>query len=121
LLPKIKVEIACLSNQVAKIIKTITSSAKTGKIGDGKILVYGLDMWCVFAPAKPTLTRSERRFPPALVTIGRKLPSQRPLVSRAVGRVDAPPSPSCRSFCADKKPRRKQELGQSSSKMKKKI
>jgi hypothetical protein len=22
-------------------------------------------MWCVFAPAKPTLTRSERRFPPA--------------------------------------------------------
>jgi nitrogen regulatory protein P-II 2 len=65
LLPKIKVEIACLSNQVDKIIKTITSSAKTGKIGDGKILVYGLDMWCVFAPAKPTLTRSERRFPPA--------------------------------------------------------
>jgi nitrogen regulatory protein P-II 2 len=43
LLPKIKVEIACLSNQVDKIIKTITSSAKTGKIGDGKILVYGLD------------------------------------------------------------------------------
>ena len=43
LLPKIKVEIACLSNQVDKVIETITSSAKTGKIGDGKIFVLGLD------------------------------------------------------------------------------
>ena len=42
-LPKIKVEDACLSNQVDKVIETITSSAKTGKIGDGKIFVYGLD------------------------------------------------------------------------------
>jgi nitrogen regulatory protein P-II 2 len=42
-LPKIKVEIACLSNQVDKVIETITSSAKTGKIGDGKIFVYGLN------------------------------------------------------------------------------
>jgi nitrogen regulatory protein P-II 2 len=41
-LPKIKVEIACLSNQVDKVIETITSAAKTGKIGDGKIFVYGL-------------------------------------------------------------------------------
>ena len=38
-----KVEIACLSNQVDKIIETITSSANTGRIGDGKIFVYGLD------------------------------------------------------------------------------
>jgi nitrogen regulatory protein PII len=44
-LPKIKVEIACLSNQVDRVIETIISSAKTGKI--------------------PTQTRSERRFPPA--------------------------------------------------------
>jgi nitrogen regulatory protein P-II 2 len=43
LLPKIKVEIACLSNQVDKVLETITSSAKTGKIGDGKIFVDGLD------------------------------------------------------------------------------
>ena len=42
-LPKIKVEIACLSNQVDKVIETIISSAKSGKIGDGKIFVYGLD------------------------------------------------------------------------------
>ena len=42
-LPKVKVEIACLSNQVDKVIETITSSANTGRIGDGKIFVYGLD------------------------------------------------------------------------------
>jgi len=42
-LPKIKVEIACLSNQVDEVIETIISSAKSGKIGDGKIFVYGLD------------------------------------------------------------------------------
>ena len=42
-LPKIKVEIACLSNQVDKVIETIISSAKTEKIGDGKIFVYGID------------------------------------------------------------------------------
>src|SRR6516162_10155385 len=42
-LPKVKVEIACLSNQVDKVIETIISSANTGKIGDGKIFVYGID------------------------------------------------------------------------------
>ena len=26
-----------------KVIETIVSSAKTGKIGDGKIFVYGID------------------------------------------------------------------------------
>ena len=41
-LPKIKVEIACLSNQVDKVIETIISSANTGKIGDGKIFVSDL-------------------------------------------------------------------------------
>jgi len=42
-LPKIKVEIACLSDQVDRVIETIILSAKSGKIGDGKIWVYGLD------------------------------------------------------------------------------
>src|ERR1700680_3697474 len=42
-LPKIKLEIACPSNQVDKVIETITASAKTGQIGDGKIFVFGLD------------------------------------------------------------------------------
>jgi nitrogen regulatory protein P-II 2 len=42
-LPKLKLEIACLSTQVDKVIETITTSAKTGQIGDGKIFVFGLD------------------------------------------------------------------------------
>jgi nitrogen regulatory protein P-II 2 len=42
-LPKIKIEIACPSSQVDKVIETITAAAKTGQIGDGKIFVFGLD------------------------------------------------------------------------------
>ena len=42
-LPKIKLEIACASDQVDKVIETITAAAKTGQIGDGKIFVFGLD------------------------------------------------------------------------------
>jgi nitrogen regulatory protein P-II 2 len=42
-LPKIKLEIACASNQVDKVIETITIAAKTGQIGDGKIFVFSLD------------------------------------------------------------------------------
>jgi nitrogen regulatory protein P-II 2 len=42
-LPKIKVEVAVASDQVDKIIDTITAAAKTGQIGDGKIFVVGID------------------------------------------------------------------------------
>jgi nitrogen regulatory protein P-II 2 len=42
-LPKIKIEIACPSAQVEKVIDTITTAAKTGQIGDGKIFVCNLD------------------------------------------------------------------------------
>ncbi len=42
-LPKLKIEVAVPSEHVDKIVETITSSAKTGQIGDGKIFVVGLD------------------------------------------------------------------------------
>ncbi|MBT3851517.1 MAG: P-II family nitrogen regulator [Gammaproteobacteria bacterium] len=42
-LPKIKVEIAVSSEQLDNAIETITKSASTGKIGDGKIFVSALD------------------------------------------------------------------------------
>ena len=42
-LPKIKLEVACASDQVDKVIDTIAAAAKTGQIGDGKIFVFGLD------------------------------------------------------------------------------
>src|SRR5579872_3360616 len=42
-LPKIKLEIACASNQVEKVVEAISMAAKTGQIGDGKIFVFGID------------------------------------------------------------------------------
>jgi len=42
-LPKIKLEIAIDDNMVEKVIESITSSANTGKIGDGKIFVTNLE------------------------------------------------------------------------------
>ena len=42
-LPKVKVEIAVGDELVAKTVETIIKSAKTGKIGDGKVFVVPLD------------------------------------------------------------------------------
>src|SRR6201992_3796309 len=42
-LPKIKIEVAVAAEQVDKTIDAITTAAKTGQIGDGKIFVIGLD------------------------------------------------------------------------------
>ncbi|MBK9170938.1 MAG: P-II family nitrogen regulator [Bryobacterales bacterium] len=40
LLPKIKLELVLPEGRVAEAIQTLTQSARTGKIGDGKIFVY---------------------------------------------------------------------------------
>ncbi|MCB1867589.1 MAG: P-II family nitrogen regulator [Gammaproteobacteria bacterium] len=42
-LPKIKIEVAISSDKVDQVIEAISSAAKTGKIGDGKIFVTSLD------------------------------------------------------------------------------
>ncbi len=42
-LPKIKVEIAIDNEQLDQVIEAITTAAKTGKIGDGKIFVSELE------------------------------------------------------------------------------
>ena len=42
-LPKVKIEIAVTDAVVAKAIDAIVASAKTGKIGDGKVFVLPLD------------------------------------------------------------------------------
>ena len=43
LLPKIKIELIVDDSLVAKAIETITAAGQTGKIGDGKIWVLGVD------------------------------------------------------------------------------
>lgn len=42
-IPKIKIEAAVKSEILDQVIEAIEKSAKTGKIGDGKIMVYDLD------------------------------------------------------------------------------
>ena len=42
-LPKIKIEVAVASDMVDKAIEAITSAAKTGQIGDGKIFILPLE------------------------------------------------------------------------------
>lgn len=42
-LPKVKVEVAVNTNQVLACIDAIQESARTGKIGDGKIFVTNLE------------------------------------------------------------------------------
>lgn len=39
-LPKIKVEIVCLTSDLDKILRVIQEAAFTGNVGDGKIFVY---------------------------------------------------------------------------------
>jgi nitrogen regulatory protein P-II 2 len=42
-LPKLKIEVAVASDRADKVVETITATAKTGQIGDGKIFVIDLD------------------------------------------------------------------------------
>jgi len=42
-LPKIKVEVAVDDNQLERVVEAIAQSARTGKIGDGKIFVSNLE------------------------------------------------------------------------------
>ena len=43
LLPKVKIEVAVNDDAVGKAIDAIVASAKTGKIGDGKVFVLPLE------------------------------------------------------------------------------
>ncbi len=42
-LPKIKMEIVVKDDMVQKVVETIVDTAKTGRIGDGKIFVLPMD------------------------------------------------------------------------------
>ena len=42
-LPKIKLEIVVAEDQLVKVVDAITESAKTGKIGDGKIFIFPME------------------------------------------------------------------------------
>ena len=42
-IPKLKFEIVISDNRVQKIVKAIVKAARTGKIGDGKVFVLGIE------------------------------------------------------------------------------
>ena len=42
-LPKIKIELVVEADQVERVVETIINSARTGKIGDGKIFVLPVE------------------------------------------------------------------------------
>ena len=42
-LPKVKLEIAITASKLDDVIKVITNTASSGKVGDGKIFVTGLE------------------------------------------------------------------------------
>ncbi len=42
-IPKVKLEIAISDDLVAKVVETIENTAKTGRIGDGKIFIHPLE------------------------------------------------------------------------------
>jgi nitrogen regulatory protein PII len=41
--PKIKIEIVVNDSDVSRVIETITSTAKTGQVGDGKIFISTME------------------------------------------------------------------------------
>ena len=43
LLPKVKVEIVVSDDRVEETVKAVVESARTGKIGDGKVFIYSLE------------------------------------------------------------------------------
>lgn len=42
-LPKIKIEVVLMDNQVDTAVAAIIKAAKTGKIGDGKVFIYPVE------------------------------------------------------------------------------
>ena len=59
--PKVKLEIVVSDSMADQVVETISKTAKTGKIGDGKIFVLDVHRPCACAPAKPTMTRFNAR------------------------------------------------------------
>jgi nitrogen regulatory protein P-II 1 len=43
LLPKIKIEVVVLDEDVARILNAITTAARTGEMGDGKLFVLAIE------------------------------------------------------------------------------
>ena len=54
-LPKIQIDIVLSDDQIERVIEVIIETARTGKVGDGKILSPRLTRLSASAPAKPAM------------------------------------------------------------------
>lgn len=61
-LPKIKLEVAVNGDQLERVVEAIQNAANTGKIGDGKIFVYDLEVRALNRGTNPIATFANRRF-----------------------------------------------------------
>src|SRR5437588_8060932 len=61
--PKVKIEVLVESSQVDKVIDLISSAARTGKIGDGKVWPTTSTGSCACAPASSGTRPSRSRWP----------------------------------------------------------
>lgn len=60
-LPKIRIDIAVTDDAVDTVIEAVLASARTGKVGDGKIFVSPLEHVCASARVKKTKAPSEAK------------------------------------------------------------
>jgi nitrogen regulatory protein P-II 1 len=55
--PRVRIEVLVGDADVAKVTEAIETSARTGKIGDGKVWVLRWSTWFASGPASPEPTR----------------------------------------------------------------
>jgi hypothetical protein len=71
LLPKVKIEMVVPTARADEVIKSLTSAARTGKIGDGKIFLYVADA-VAFATTTVERVSDKRRQTGRLARAGRR-------------------------------------------------
>ena len=56
-LPKVKIEVVIPESMLERAVDAIVKSARTGKIGDGKIFITSVEQVIRTIPARPTRRR----------------------------------------------------------------
>jgi len=58
LLPKVKIELVVTSARADEIVRTLSTAARSGKVGDGKVFVYDVASGGLTGPPENDLTLS---------------------------------------------------------------
>jgi hypothetical protein len=83
--PKLKIEVVVPDDQAEKIVETITRAAKTGEIGDGKILALTVDQAVRIRTGETDIAL----FEPYPIKVWNRLSRQEPLSSAGTaGQLD---------------------------------